>query len=49
MPDDIWVKLNEEADEFKWVTIEQAFKLPLNKPTRKLLEAIYRSQKVFKL
>lgn len=40
LTDSAKVKLNEEADEFKWLTIEQAFKLPLNKPTKKLLEAI---------
>lgn len=32
------VTLNEEADEFKWVSYEEAFELPLNKPTRILLE-----------
>ena len=33
------VKLNEEAREFKWVTREQALALPINQPTRVLLEA----------
>jgi phosphoglycolate phosphatase len=31
------VKLNEEAQEFRWVTPETALALPLNEPTRKLL------------
>jgi phosphoglycolate phosphatase len=34
------VRLNEEAQEFRWVTLEQAFRLPLNTPTRILLEAV---------
>lgn len=34
------VILNDEAEEFRWVTIEEAFKLPLNNPTRVLLEAV---------
>lgn len=32
------VVLNEEADEYRWVTPEEAFQLPLNQPTRTLLE-----------
>lgn len=31
------VKLNDEAREFCWTTIEEALALPLNQPTRKLL------------
>jgi phosphoglycolate phosphatase len=34
------VKLNDEAREFRWVTIEQAFEMPVNQPTRKLLAAV---------
>jgi phosphoglycolate phosphatase-like HAD superfamily hydrolase/ADP-ribose pyrophosphatase YjhB (NUDIX family) len=34
------VKLNDEAREFRWVTVAQALKMPLNQPTRKLLLAV---------
>jgi ADP-ribose pyrophosphatase YjhB (NUDIX family) len=34
------VRLNEEAQEFRWLPATEAFKLPLNQPTRVLLEAI---------
>lgn len=34
------VKLNDEAREFCWVTLEQALTLPINQPTRKLLLAV---------
>jgi len=34
------VKLNDEAQEFRWLGIEEAMALPLNQPTRILLEAI---------
>jgi phosphoglycolate phosphatase len=34
------VKLNEEAQEFRWVTMAQALELPLNQPTRKLLDKV---------
>jgi phosphoglycolate phosphatase-like HAD superfamily hydrolase/ADP-ribose pyrophosphatase YjhB (NUDIX family) len=34
------VHLNEEAQEFRWVTIEEAFGLQLNEPTRVLLNAV---------
>jgi phosphoglycolate phosphatase-like HAD superfamily hydrolase/ADP-ribose pyrophosphatase YjhB (NUDIX family) len=34
------VKLNDEAQEYRWVTIPDAFKLPINNPTRVLLEAV---------
>lgn len=37
------VRLNDEAREFRWVTIEQALKLPLNQPTRRLLNAVTES------
>jgi ADP-ribose pyrophosphatase YjhB (NUDIX family) len=32
------VSLNEEAQEFVWVTLEEAFEMDLNQPTRVLLE-----------
>lgn len=34
------VKLNDEAREFKWVSVATALTMPINKPTRILLEAI---------
>ena len=34
------VKLNHEAVEFCWVTITEAMKMPINTPTRTLLDAI---------
>ena len=34
------VKLNEEAREFRWATAEEAFAMPINAPTRKLLLAV---------
>ncbi len=34
------VKLNDEAREFKWVTLEQALRMPINEPTRILLLAV---------
>jgi phosphoglycolate phosphatase len=39
------VKLNDEAREFQWVTIEQAMAMKLNQPTRVLLEAVQASSK----
>lgn len=36
------VILNEEAEEFRWLPLESAFELPLNTPTRILLEAVSR-------
>jgi len=39
------VTLNEEADEYRWVTIEEAYDLPLNKPTRTLLDEYVERQK----
>jgi phosphoglycolate phosphatase len=38
------VKLNDEAREYRWVTLAEAFELPLNQPTRKLLLAVARSK-----
>jgi len=34
------VVLNDEAEDFKWVSIADALALPLNRPTRVLLEAM---------
>ncbi|MBM3845033.1 MAG: NUDIX domain-containing protein [Verrucomicrobia bacterium] len=34
------VILNDEAEEFRWVSLDQARRLPLNQPTRILLEAV---------
>ena len=31
-------KLNEEAQAYRWTTVGEAFRLPLNQPTRRLLE-----------
>jgi len=33
------VVLNDEADEFRWVTLAAALEMPINQPTRKLLLA----------
>jgi phosphoglycolate phosphatase-like HAD superfamily hydrolase/ADP-ribose pyrophosphatase YjhB (NUDIX family) len=34
------VRLNEEAREFRWVTMDAALRMPINQPTRKLLLAV---------
>lgn len=34
------VILNDEAQQFRWVTVEQALEMDLNQPTRILLEAV---------
>jgi phosphoglycolate phosphatase len=34
------VCLNDEAEEFQWVTLDEALRLPLNRPTRILIEAV---------
>jgi phosphoglycolate phosphatase len=34
------VRLNDEAEEFSWVPLDKALRLPLNGPTRVLLEAV---------
>ena len=34
------VRLNDEAREFRWLTIEAALKMEINQPTRKLLFAV---------
>jgi len=34
---EVQVKLNDEAREFRWVTVADALEMPINQPTRKLL------------
>lgn len=34
------VKLNDEAREFRWVSVAQALEMPINQPTRRLLSAV---------
>lgn len=34
------VKLNDEAQEFRWVALHEALKMAINLPTRRLLEAV---------
>jgi phosphoglycolate phosphatase-like HAD superfamily hydrolase/ADP-ribose pyrophosphatase YjhB (NUDIX family) len=38
--DEASVKLNDEAVEFRWMPVAAAMKMPLNRPTRILLEAV---------
>jgi ADP-ribose pyrophosphatase YjhB (NUDIX family) len=38
------VKLNEEAQEFRWVSLEESLNLPLNQPTRILVEAVMKAR-----
>jgi len=40
------VILNEEGREFKWLPLAAAKKLKLNKPTKILIEAVERMQKI---
>lgn len=40
------VILNEEAHEFRWLAVEAARELPINAPTRKLLEAVIQRNSV---
>jgi len=39
------VKLNDEAREFRWATMEEALAMPINSPTRTLLLAVAKKQK----
>ena len=39
------VRLNDEAREFRWVTMAEAQALPINTPTRVLLEAVVQRQR----
>lgn len=41
---DAAVRLNEEAQEFRWVRMDEAWNLNLNQPTRVLLEAVRLSE-----
>jgi ADP-ribose pyrophosphatase YjhB (NUDIX family)/phosphoglycolate phosphatase-like HAD superfamily hydrolase len=34
------VRLNDEAEEFRWLELSEALELPLNQPTRLLIEAV---------
>lgn len=34
------VRLNEEAQEFRWASLRTALTMPLNQPTRILIEAV---------
>jgi phosphoglycolate phosphatase len=38
------VRLNHEANEFRWSTIAQALELPINQPTRTLLQAVLKRE-----
>src|SRR5579859_834462 len=38
------VRLNDEAREFEWVSLEKALAMAINRPTRVLLEAVARSK-----
>jgi len=38
------VTLNDEAEEYVWVTLEQSLQMPLNSPTRILLEEIIKQK-----
>jgi hypothetical protein len=40
------VKLNDEAREFRWVAPATALKMKLNKPTKILLEAVLKRNKM---
>ena len=39
------VRLNDEAREFRWVTIAEALDMPINQPTRKLLLTVTEAKK----
>ena len=38
------VRLNDEAEEYRWVTMAEAFALPLNAPTKVLLKEVRRRE-----
>ncbi len=42
------VRLNEEAVEFRWVTVEDALRMHLNTPTRRLIETVQMRQQSIK-
>lgn len=37
------VRLNDEAEEFEWVTVKQALGMKINEPTRILLKAVQKT------
>lgn len=39
------VKLNDEGREFRWVTVNAALKMPVNRPTRKLLLSVQKTKR----
>jgi phosphoglycolate phosphatase len=39
------VRLNDEAREFRWVTLAEALALPVNQPTRRLLDVVASGKK----
>jgi len=40
------VKLNDEAREYRWLTLAEAETLPLNQPTRVLLRHVAKAELV---
>jgi phosphoglycolate phosphatase len=38
------VKLNDEAREFRWVSLKEALAMPINQPTRTLLQALLKKK-----
>src|SRR5207245_4582097 len=38
------VRLNEEAEEFRWAKVEEALAMELNQPTRILIQAVLEEQ-----
>ena len=46
-PGDQEVHLNEEAEEHQWLHLEEALQLPLNAPTRLLIEAVRANPALF--
>jgi ADP-ribose pyrophosphatase YjhB (NUDIX family) len=38
------VRLNDEAREFEWVSVEKALSMAINRPTRVMLEAVAKSK-----
>jgi phosphoglycolate phosphatase len=39
------VRLNDEAREFRWVTLAESFEMSINQPTRRLLVAVAKARK----
>jgi hypothetical protein len=38
------VKLNEEAHNYRWVSLEDALKMHLNLPTRRLIDEVIKGK-----